>query len=173
MARLALGDPAPAFELPGADGAAHSTADYDGMPLAVIFSCCHCPYVIAWEDRINDVAREFNGQAGVLAVNSNAGHLGDSLEDMEQRCREKAFVFPFVYDESQEVAKAYGAARTPEVFVFDSEHRLAYHGTPDSDHLDAATAQPYLRDALEALLAGHEPGVQEVPPVGCTIKWRQ
>ena len=129
--------------------------------------------MVAWEDRINDVARRYEGQAGVVAVNSNAGHLGDSLEDMEKRCREKAFIFPFVYDESQEVAEAYGASRTPEVFLFDAVHRLAYHGTPDSDHTEPATAQPYLRDALEALLAGHEPGLKEVPPVGCTIKWRR
>jgi len=70
------------------------------------------------------------------------------------------------------VAEAYGAARTPEVFLFDAEHRLAYHGTPDSDHQDPGGAEPYLRDALEAVFAGEEPRVQEVPAVGCTIKWR-
>jgi peroxiredoxin len=173
MARLALGDPAPSFELPGVDGQPHSTEDDAGRPLAVVFSCCHCPYVIAWEDRINGVARDFADRATLVAVNSNAGYLGDSLEEMAQRSREKGFVFPFLYDESQEVAQAYGASRTPEVFLFDAEHRLAYHGTPDSDHQDPAGAEPYLRDALEAVLGGHEPSVQEVPPVGCTIKWRR
>ncbi|MEO8290885.1 MAG: thioredoxin family protein [Gaiellaceae bacterium] len=173
MARLALGDPAPDFELPGLDGARHSAGDYDGRPLAVIFSCCHCPYVVAWEDRINDAAREYGGQAGVVAINSNAGYLGDSLEDMESRAQEKGFVFPFLYDETQEVAQAYGAARTPEVFVFDADHRLAYHGAPDSDHKDPATADPYLRAALEAVLAGNEPRERETPAVGCSIKWRQ
>jgi peroxiredoxin len=172
VARLALGDPAPAFELRGVEGTRHSTGDYEGKPLAVVFSCCHCPYVVAWEDRINDVARALDGQAGLVAVNSNAGYLGDSLEDMEARAREKGFVFPFVYDESQEVAQAYGAARTPEVFVFDAEHRLVYHGAPDSDHQNPAGAEPWLQDALESALAGREPTVGETPAVGCSIKWR-
>jgi peroxiredoxin len=91
---------------------------------------------------------------------------------MERRSREKGFTFPFLYDETQDVASAYGAARTPEVFLFDSQHRLAYHGTPDSDYQDAADAEPYLRNALEAVLDGGEAQPAEVPPVGCTIKWR-
>ena len=172
MARLALGDPAPAFSLPGVGGGSHSTSKFEGKPLTVVFSCVHCPYVVAWEDRLNDVAREYDGRAGMLVVNSNAGYLGDSFEDMEARAREKSFAFPFLFDERQEVAGSYGAARTPEVFVFDAGHRLAYHGTPDSDHQDPSGAEPYLREALEAVLAGREPEVQEVPPVGCTIKWR-
>jgi peroxiredoxin len=172
MARLALGDPAPSFELPGVDGRSHSNDDYSGKPLTVVFSCCHCPYVVAWEDRINDVARDFEGQAGLVAINSNAGYLGDSLEDMEARSRDKAFAFPFLYDETQRVAEAYGAARTPEVFLFDAGHRLVYHGAPDSDHQDPSGAQPYLRDALDAVLDGRDPDLSDSPAVGCTIKWR-
>ena len=172
MARLALGDPAPSFDLPGVDGSSHSSHEFADKPLTVVFSCCHCPYVVAWEDRINDVARDFEGRAGLVAVNSNAGYLGDSLEDMAARSREKGFAFPFLYDETQGVAAAYGAARTPEVFLFDADHRLVYHGAPDSDHQDPAGAEPYLRDALEAVLAGREPGLQDSPAVGCTIKWR-
>jgi peroxiredoxin len=172
MARLAHGDVAPPFELPGIDGVSYALADFDGQPVAVIFSCVHCPYVVAWEDRINDVAREYSGRAGLVAINSNAGYLGDSVEDMTQRSAEKGFVFPFLYDETQEVASAYGAARTPEVFLFDAEHRLAYHGTPDSDHRDPENADPYLREALDAVLDGGEPDPAEVPAVGCTIKWR-
>ena len=154
------------------DGETHSLSDWDGKPVAVIFSCCHCPYVVAWEDRINEVARDYAGRAGVVAVNSNAGYLGDSFEDMARRSEEKGFAFPFLYDESQEVASAYGAARTPEVFVFDADHRLVYHGAPDSDHSDPAGAEPYLRPALDSALAGGQPAVGETPAVGCTIKWR-
>jgi peroxiredoxin len=172
MARLALGDPAPGFELPGLDGRSHSSDDYSGKPLTVVFSCCHCPYVVAWEDRINDVARDFEGRAGLVAINSNAGYLGDSLDDMEARSRDKGFAFPFLYDETQSVAQAYGAARTPEVFLFDADHRLIYHGAPDSDHQDPSGAQPYLRDALDAVLAGRGPDPSDSPAVGCTIKWR-
>jgi peroxiredoxin len=172
MARLAPGDPAPAFELPDVDGKTHTLADFEGRPVAVIFSCVHCPYVVAWEERMNDVARDYAGRAGLLAINSNAGYLGDSLEDMRRRADERGFVFPFLYDATQEVAAAYGATRTPEVFLFDAEHRLAYHGTPDSDHQHPAGAEPYLRNALEAVLDGGSPQLAEVPPVGCTIKWR-
>jgi peroxiredoxin len=172
MASLRLGDPAPDFDLPGVDGIRHALSDYEGKPLAVVFSCCHCPYVVAWEDRLNAAARDYGGRAGLVAVNSNAGYLGDSLEDMARRSEEKSFVFPFLYDETQEVAEAYGAARTPEVFVFDAGHRLVYHGAPDSSHGDPDGAEPYLRPALDAALAGAQPEVRETPPVGCTIKWR-
>ena len=119
MARLKIGDPAPSFQLPGVDGETHSLDDYDGQPVAVVFSCCHCPYVIAWEDRINEVARDYAGRAGLVCINSN-DHIGDSFEDMEKRAREKRFVFPFLRDEAQEVAAAYSPGRTPEVFVFDA-----------------------------------------------------
>jgi peroxiredoxin len=172
MARLALGDPAPPFELPAIDGKSHSLEDFRGQPVAVVFSCVHCPYVVAWEDRLNDVARDYAGRAGLVAVNSNAGYLGDGVDDMKQRAEEKSFAFPFLYDETQEVASSYGASRTPEVFLFDGEHRLAYHGTPDSDHQDPEGADPYLRRALDAVLDGGEIEPVEVPPVGCTIKWR-
>jgi peroxiredoxin len=172
MAALRLGDPAPDFSLPALDGATHGVADHDGQPVVVVFSCCHCPYVVAWEDRLNDAARSVDRQAGFLVINANAGYLGDSPDDMRHRAQEKGFVFPFLYDETQESAHAYGASRTPEVFVFDAEHRLVYHGAPDSDHRDPEGAEPYLTPALEAVLAGTQPQVQETPPVGCTIKWR-
>jgi len=173
MAALRLGDPAPDFALPDLDGRSVSRTDFAGKPLAVVFSCCHCPYVLAWEDRINAAARDYDGRAGLVAVNSNAGYLGDSPDDMRERAEEKGFVFPFLYDETQEVARAYGASRTPEAFVFDSEHRLVYHGAPDSDHRNPGGADAYLGPALDAALEGSRPGTAETPPVGCTIKWRQ
>ena len=171
MPRPALGDPAPTFSLPGVDGTPHSLRDYEGMPVAVVFSCCHCPYVMAWEERLNDVAQSYAGRAALVAINSN-DHVGDSFEEMKQRAAERGFVFPFLRDESQETAAAYRAARTPEVFVFDADHRLVYHGAPDSDHRDPNGAEPYLRRALDAALAGRMPAVTETPSVGCTIKWR-
>jgi peroxiredoxin len=171
MAALRPGDHALDFSLPALDGTSHGPSDYEGRPLVVVFSCCHCPYVVAWEDRLNDAARRVDGQAGFLVINANAGYLGDSPDDMRRRAEEKGFVFPFLYDESQESARAYGASRTPEVFVFDAEHRLVYHGAPDSDHRDPGGAEPYLAPALEAVLAGTQPEVQETPAVGCTIKW--
>lgn len=171
MPRLRIGDPGPTFQLPGVDGATRSLADYEGMPVAVVFSCVHCPYVVAWEDRLNAIARDYAGRAGLVCINAN-DHIGDSLEHMAERAREKGFVFPFLRDESQAIADAYQAARTPEVFLLDAEHRLAYHGAPDSSHQDEAAAVPYLRQALDAVLAGESPPVAETPPVGCTVKWR-
>jgi peroxiredoxin len=171
MAALKLGEQAPSFDLEGVDGTRYALSDYADKPVTVVFSCVHCPYVVAWEDRLNDVARDYDGRAGFVAINSNAGYLGDSPDDMRQRAEEKSFVFPFLYDESQKVADAYGAARTPEVFVFDAGHRLVYHGAPDSDHRDPEGAEPYLRSALDATLAGSQPEVTQTPPVGCTIKW--
>ena len=171
VARLALGDQAPPFSLPGVDGGTHALSDYEGMPVAVVFSCCHCPYVIAWEDRLNEIAREFTGRAGFVAVNANH-HLGDGWDDMRRRAEEKDFAFPFLRDETQEVAAAYAASRTPEAFVFDSQHRLVYHGAPDSDHRDPDGADPWLRDALSAALEGRDPMPAETPPVGCTVKWK-
>jgi peroxiredoxin len=170
VARLALGDPAPPFELPGVDGETHSLADNEGEPVAVVFSCCHCPYVVAWEDRLDAIARDYEGRAGLVAINSN-DHLGDSFDDMRRRADEKGFAFPFLRDEAQDVARAYSAARTPEVFLFDASHRLAYHGAPDSSHADPGNADPWLRRALDAVRAGEEPPVAETPPVGCTVKW--
>ena len=171
MPRLKLGETAPPFELPGVDGDSHSLADYDGMPIAVVFSCVHCPYVTAWEDRLDAIARDYEGRAGVVAVNSN-DHLGDTFDHMVERAQEKGFVLPFLRDESQDVANAYQPARTPEVFLFDGTHRLVYHGAPDSSYQDPGRAVPYLRQALDAVLAGEDPPVAETPAVGCTIKWR-
>ena len=171
MTRLTLGDPAPGFQLPGVDGRMHARSDYAGRPLAVVFSCCHCPYVRAWEDRLNEVARDYAERAGLVAVNANH-HVGDSFDEMRRRAAEKNFVFTFVRDDSQDVARAYGAARTPEIFLFDASDRLVYHGAPDSSHADPGRATPYLREALDAALAGRQPDVQETPPLGCSIKWR-
>jgi peroxiredoxin len=171
VARLSLGDPAPGFSLPGVDGADHSPDDWAGQPVAVVFSCCHCPYVIAWEDRLNAVASDYAGRAGLVAVNANGDYLGDGMDDMRWRSEEKGFAFPFVRDASQDVARAYGAARTPEVFLLDADRRLVYHGAPDSDYEDEAGAEPWLRNALDAVLAGEAPDPAETVPVGCTVKW--
>ena len=91
---------------------------------------------------------------------------------MVRRAREKGFSYPFLRDESQDVARAYGAARTPEVFLFDAGRRLAYHGAPDSNYADPASAEPWLRRALDAVLAGETPSPAETPPVGCSVKYR-
>ncbi len=177
MARLSTGDSAVDFELPGVDGRTHSLSEFDDAEvLVVIFSCNHCPYVRAWEDRMVEIQRDL-AAAGVqlIAINSNddTKYPEDSFEVMKERAREKGFNFPYLRDESQEVAAAYGAERTPEVFVFDRERKLRYHGAIDDNYEDpSAVKSHYLRDAISALLRGEAPPVEETQPVGCTVKWR-
>jgi hypothetical protein len=110
----------------------------------------------------------------VVAVNSNNAdsHPEDSFEEMQKRSREQGFTFDYLYDEPQAVARALEAERTPEVFVYDHDRWLRYHGTIDDNRDETGASQRYLRDALDAVLAGQDPPVAETPPVGCTVKWR-
>jgi peroxiredoxin len=164
------------FDLPGVDGRNHTLEEYADAPVLVLIqSCNHCPYVLAWEGRINDLAREY-ADRGVrfVAINSNdaEAYPQDSFEAMVEHAREAGYVFDYLYDESQEVARALGSERTPECFVYDAERRLVYHGAVDDNRDEHAVTQRYLRDAIEAVLAGTAPPVAETPPVGCTVKWR-
>jgi peroxiredoxin len=174
---IQIGDPAPDFELPNVDGESQSVGDPNGATATVVYwTCNHCPYALAWHDRLLDVAREYGGR-GVrfLAVNSNDAerYPQDGPEAMRERVeQEGGWPHPFLFDESQEVARAYGAERTPDVFVFDPQLRLRYRGAPDGDYDDPGQNAAWLREALEAVLEGREPERPETPPVGCTIKWR-
>jgi peroxiredoxin len=173
---ITLGTEAPRFELPGVDGRDHSLDDYaDAHLLVLIQSCNHCPYVQAWEGRMIDLQREFDDRGvRIVAVNSNdaGSHPEDSFEEMRARAEREEFNFDYLYDEPQAIARGLGAERTPEVFVFDRERRLRYHGAIDDSRDENAVSQRYLRDAIETLLAGHEPDLTETPPVGCTVKWK-
>jgi peroxiredoxin len=174
---MKIGDEFIPFDLEGVDGRTHSSADYaDRKALAVIFSCNHCPYVRAWEDRMMQIQADYAGQ-GVQLVAVSANDAGkypqDSLPAMQERAQEKGFNFPYLYDETQAFAQAYGASRTPEVFLFDEQRKLRYHGAIDDNYENPAAVQSrYLREALDSVLAGRDPAVTETPPVGCTIKWK-
>jgi peroxiredoxin len=167
---------APAFDLPGVDGRNHTLEEYDDAPVLVLIqSCNHCPYVLAWEGRINDLAREYADRGvRIVAINSNDAdsYPTDSFEAMVEHAREAGYVFDYLYDESQEVARALGSERTPECFVYDAERRLVYHGAVDDSRDEQQVTRHYLRDAIEAALAGEAPPVADTPPVGCTVKWR-
>ncbi len=177
MSNLKIGDKAISFNLYGVDGKRHALADYaDKQVLVVIFSCNHCPYVRAWEDRMIQIQADY-ADKGVqfVAINANDAvkYPSDSFEAMVERAKEKGFNFPYLHDESQEIARAYGAQRTPEIFVFDRERRLCYHGAIDDNYEDpGAVKQHYLRAALDAVLAGKPAPVGETMPVGCTVKWK-
>jgi len=123
---------APSFTLPGVDGRDHSLADYGDAPaLALVQSCNHCPYVRAWEGRLNAIQKDYADRGvRVVAINSNdaTSHPGDSFEEMQARAAEQGFAFDYLYDEDQSVAHTLGSKRTPEVFVFDGDRKLVYHG---------------------------------------------
>jgi peroxiredoxin len=173
---LTLTNEAPPFDLPGIGGRNHTLDDYaDADALAVVWSCNHCPYVQAWEGRMVELQREY-GDRGfrLVAINSNDAdsYPEDSFEAMQARAEQQGFNFDYLYDEDQSALRAYGAERTPEVFLFDRDRRLVYHGAIDDSRDETEVSEHYLRDAIEAVLAGREPSVRETPPVGCSVKWR-
>jgi len=174
---LALESRLIAFALKGTDGKVHKPDESAGAKvLGVIFTCNHCPYAQAWEGRLIQAQRDYAAR-GVqfLLINSNdpAKYPVDSFESMQRRAAEKQYPFPYLFDATQEVARQYGATRTPEIFLFDAGRSLRYHGAPDDNYEDPqAVRQPYLRDAIEALLAGKPPATVETKPVGCSIKWK-
>ena len=172
-----IGDPAPDFSLKNVDGKAYSLASFkDAKALVVIFSCNHCPYVMAYEDRMIELQKDYEGkEARLVAVNSNDAdnYPEDSFDKMVARAKEKGFNFPYLRDDSQQVAKAYGATHTPHLFVFDRDGELAYTGKIDDNWQDAgAVKSRFLRDALDDILSNKRPRLAETHAIGCTIKWK-
>jgi peroxiredoxin len=172
-----VGAEAPGFELPDTDGTSYELAGGASPPATVVYwTCNHCPYALAWHERLLAAARDY-ADRGVrfLAINSNDAerYPADSPEAMRQRVAEEGgWPHPYLYDESQAVAREWGAERTPDVFVLDSSLRLRYRGAPDADYEDPAQNAAWLRQALDAVLEGRDPDPAETRPVGCTIKWR-
>jgi peroxiredoxin len=169
-----IGEPAPSFSLPDTDGAMHEPG---GAPATVVvFTCNHCPYALAWHERIVTLARDYCDRAvKVLAINPNDAerYPRDSTEAMRARVQAGEFEdVPYLCDETQQVAHAYDAKTTPDVFVLDAEGVLRYRGAPDADYEDPSQDAAYLRAALDAVLAGREPDLTETKPVGCSVKWR-
>lgn len=173
---LPLSEPAPSFSLPGVDGRNHALADYGSAEaLVLVQSCNHCPYVQAWEGRLKAIQSDYGDRVRIVAISSNDAerHPDDSFEQMKLRAGREGFNFDYLYDEDQSVARALGAERTPEVFLFDAERRLAYHGAIDDNRDGHAVTSHYLRDALDAVLEGRAPDPADTPAVGCTVKWRE
>ena len=173
---ISIGEVAPDFALPDTEGRRWSVASYDGAPATVVvFTCNHCPYALAWQDRIAQVANDYAARGvRVLAVNANDGerYPGDSLEAMRDRVSREQWAIPYLRDESQEVAREYGAKVTPDVFVLDAESRLRYRGAPDADYDNPREQAEWLREALDAVLDGSTLERAETKPVGCSIKWK-
>ncbi len=167
-----IGDTAPPFDLPATDGTTHGLG---AAPTAVVFTCNHCPYALAWHDRLLDVARDYSARGvQILFVNPNdaASHPRDSFEAMKARvAADGGWPAPYLRDESQEVARQFGARTTPDVFLLDEHGVLRYRGAPDSDHEDPAQNATWLRSAVDAVLEGRETDPAETEPVGCSVKW--
>jgi peroxiredoxin len=173
---LEIGSKAPGFNLPGVDGKQYSLASFkDARLLVVVFSCNHCPAVIGSQDRMIKLYADYKPKGvEMIAINSNEdrNHPDDSLEKMKVRAREKGFLFPYVRDAGQGVAKAYGALRTPHFYVFDEQRLLRYTGRMDDNPYDAAKAAQFdLRNAINLLLLGEKPLVELTNPIGCNVKW--
>lgn len=169
-----IGDHAPSFALPDTEGVLHEPGGASAT--VVVFTCNHCPYALAWHQRILDVAHDY-GERGVqvLAINPNDAerYPHDSLEEMRARVKRGELAgVPYLHDESQGVAGAYDAKTTPDVFLLDAEGLLRYRGAPDADHDDPAQNASFLRGALDAVLSGDQPAPAETPSVGCSIKWK-
>ncbi|WP_133643681.1 thioredoxin family protein [Zeaxanthinibacter enoshimensis] len=174
----AVGDVATDFELRNIDGNTVSLSDYkDAKGFLVIFTCNTCPYAVAYEDRIIALDKKYK-ELGVpvIAINPNNPKVqpGDSFEKMKQRAREKNFTFPYLLDEGQEIFPQYGALRTPHVFLLEKQSRgpvVRYIGAIDDNYADAAeVTEPYVENAVDAMLKGEEIAVTNTRAIGCSIK---
>lgn len=173
-----IGDTARDFNLMNVDQQTYSLAGIaDAKGYIVIFTCNHCPYAVAYQDRIIALHNKYAPLGyPVVAINPNdkAVSPGDSFEGMQKRAREKKFPFLYLYDETQEIARTYGATRTPHVYLLDKARVVRYIGAIDDNHEDAAAVQErYLESAIDALRAGQEIALKETKAIGCTIKWRK
>jgi peroxiredoxin len=176
---LALGTLAPEFRLPDTNGKLVALSDFKDAPaLVVAFICNHCPYVKHIRSGLAQFGRDMQGKGvAVVAINSNnaATHPADSPAKMKDEVREAGYVFPYLHDESQSVAKAYRAACTPDFYLFDRARRLVYRGQFDASR--PGNGQPVtgadLRAAVEAALSGRPAAEKQLPSIGCNIKWRE
>jgi len=184
---LAVGSPAPNFELPGTDGAVHKLSDYSASPVVVvIFTCNHCPIAQMYERRIAQLAADYKDRrVSVVAIEPNdpkaitideldSSDISDSLEEMRIRAQYKHLTYPYLYDgETQSVTDAYGPQATPHAFVFDADRRLRYEGRVDDSYRAELVKTHEVRDAIDALLAHREVALKHTGVFGCSTKWKE
>ncbi len=173
-----LGAPAADFNLPGVDGNDHSLASYAAAPvLVVMFICNHCPYVKAVEKRLITLANDpVLREVAFVGISSNdpTNYPEDSFENMAKRAKEKSYPFDYLFDETQETGRAYGAVCTPDFFIFDSDRTLRYRGRlDDSPRNPEAVTRQEMREAILALLNNQPVPEPQNPSLGCSIKWRE
>jgi peroxiredoxin len=174
---LKIGTKAIPFNLPGTDGKYYSLDTFNkDKVLCIIFSCNHCPYVKAVEDRINQIVKDYSNKSfGLVAINPNdeSTYPEDSFENMKHKAREKKFVFPYLWDESQEIARKYDAICTPDIYLYDKDRKLRYRGRIDDNWKDETKVnRKELRMAIDCLLVDKDIDFETFPPMGCSIKWK-
>ena len=175
---LPLGTVAPDFRLMNVDGREVSLGDFSDAPaLLIIFMCNHCPFVIHIADELAALTSQYMGQGvAVVGISSNdvSTHPADSPEQMVAEAEQRGYQFPYLYDDTQDVAKAYHAACTPDFFLFDKERKLVYRGQMDDSRPDSGhpVTGADLRAALDAVLAGEPVSADQKPSLGCNIKWK-
>jgi len=183
---MKLGSELPAFELPNVDTKLVGSAQFAGKPLLVMFICNHCPYVIHVAEELARIGRDYaDKEIGIVAIQSNNvdEYPADSPELMKKEASDRGYGFPYLYDASQKVAISFTAACTPDLFLFDAQHKLAYRGRLDETRPKRIESGVYdssenladgkeIRAAIEAVLAGDKPADQQLPAMGCNIKWK-
>jgi thiol-disulfide isomerase/thioredoxin len=172
-----LGFPCPPFRLPSVAGGMVDRDDFAEVSVfGVFFSCNHCPYAKAIEGRLIELENDYRDKGFrfvVISVNDAASYPEDSFENMKKRAAERGYAFPYLYDEEQTTARALGAVCTPDLYVFDKDRRLAYHGRLDDSPMDPSKVERReLREAVDALLAGKRPTGTQNHSIGCSIKWK-
>jgi len=177
---LRLGDTAPDFKLRGVDGKTYSLESFSSArALAVVFMCNHCPYVIAVQDRINQLAKKYASQGvALIGINSNdpVKYPDDNFAAMQARSKEQGYIFPYLFDDTQSTAKAYDAVCTPDPFVFErvsDQFLLRYHGRIDDNWKDPKSVKRQeLAEALDCILSNRAVNPDQLPAMGCSIKWK-
>jgi len=184
---MAIGSPAPDFHLPSTDGHTLSLADFSSAEaLVVLFICNHCPYVIHIAAALAQLAEQYQRKGiAFVAINSNdaEAYPADNFANMKLEKSRRGYSFPYLFDESQETARAYNAACTPDIYLFDKTHKLVYHGQFDDTRPNRISSGNYdsainpangaaLRQAMDLLLAGESVPVNQYPSMGCNIKWK-
>lgn len=176
---LKVGDEAAAFKLKNVDGKMISLADYkDKEGVVVVFTCNHCPYAKAYEDRLVALQGRHHADFPVIAINPNDAveYPSDNYVAMVERAKEKSFNFPYLHDESQAIAKAYGATKTPHVYLLQNvkgKFQVAYIGAIDDNYQDESKVKKtYLEDAIDTIKKGGSPSPSETKAIGCSVKWK-
>ena len=172
---IEIGASAPDFSLPATDGNTYSLADFsDAENLVIFFTCNHCPFVVGSDEITRKTAERFADKVKFVGINSNSVNTkpGDSFPKMVERMETEKFPWTYLHDESQEVALAYGALRTPHFYVFDKDRKLVYTGRGIDNPRQGELARIFdLDNALEELIAGKEITIEQTNPIGCNVKW--